>query len=190
MGRIRRAWYYQRKAQQAERREQFLRNREPRTEGYKPRPERKDAVYASACLTAPGAANRTSLLFKVKYPDAKGLTPNDLGLYTVQEKPDAVPIRSAPIYPTTARWFEGTSNPQRVTTQWGTAWIRYYEPAQGNQNSHYSAPLSAKGDRITPESQLTTFNQLFEGAKKTTLLGGKNGRAYLVLERLKGYGAS
>lgn len=191
MGRIKRAWYYQRKADAAERREQFLRNREPAERNYKARESRKEAVYASISQMVEGGNSQTaSQLYQVKFPQTSGLDETKLGLFTVEEKKYAFSIRNAPIYPTTVRWYKGTGNPQRMRTQWGTAWIRYYEVAEGNSHSHYSSPLSAKAARVEAKDQLKTFADAFRGEQASGLLGGKNGRAYLTLERLRGYSAS
>lgn len=191
MGRIKRAWYYQRKADAAERREQFLRNRQPTEKPYAPRQEKKEAVYASSLLSRAAANNaRDSLVFKVKYPQVGGLTAAKLGLFEVLEYKEAPSVRKSNIYPTTVRWYHGIETPVRKRTQWGTAWIQYYENAQGGAQSHYSSPISAKQNYVTPAEQIAQFNQVFEGNEKTTLLGGKNGRAYLIMERLRGYGSS
>ncbi|WKT80722.1 hypothetical protein QYC27_10540 [Thermosynechococcus sp. PP45] len=191
MGRIKRAWYYQRKADAAERREQALRNRQPSEKPYAPLENRKEAVYASCLLTKAGSNNsRSSLVFKVKYPEVGGLTAVKLGLFEVSEYKEAPSVRKSAIYPTTVRWYQGTATPTRKRTQWGTSWIQYYENAQGGNQSHYSSPISAKQSHVTPAEQIATFNSIFEGADKQALLGGKNGRAYLIMERLRGYGTS
>lgn len=191
MGRIKRAWYYQRKADAAERREQFLRNRQPTEKPYTQRQDRKDGVYASSVLTRVSAdKTKTSLVFKVKYPEVGGLTTAKLGLFEVTDYKEAPSVRKSSIYPTTVRWYQGIATPTRKRTQWGTAWIQYYENAQGGAQSHYSSPISAKQPLVTPSDQIAQFSQVFEGSEKQALLGGKNGRAYLIMERLRGYGAS
>lgn len=191
MGRVKRAWYYQRKADAMERREQILRNRQPQEKPYAPRPERIEALYKSITqFNTPSSGSPSSLVFRVTRPNVGGLTAADLGLADLTSGTTAPSIRVSPIYPTTARWYEGTATPTRQTTQWGTKWIRYYESAQGGAQSHHSSPISATGNAVTAREQIATFTALFSGEKKTALLGAKNGRAYLVLERVRGVSAN
>lgn len=184
MARIKRAWYYQRKAQEAERREQFLRNRVPNPNPtYRARPDTSRGAYGSISQTNSGQST-TSQFFIVQYPEIAGLERVMLGLRDVTAHASAANIRKSPIYPTRASWYEGSATPQIKQTAWQTRWIQYY--SAGN-NKHASAPISAAdGSRVLAADQIATFRALFPIGAENALLGAKNGRAHLTLERIRG----
>lgn len=84
--------------------------------------------------------------------------------------------------PSRASWYNGAATPAVVTTAYNTSWIRYYDPATGTAQSHFSVPISKASGSFTAADIFTAYNSIFGGAQKTALLGIKNGSSELKLE--------
>jgi hypothetical protein len=183
---IRSSSYYERQAEEAKKRETYMRNRPPRPVGatvtqkggttttfYRSmliKQGSSPAIFSVDVLTtsldAVGGATACGLLATM---------PTDAG---TQNTP--LRVRGSGMKPSRAHWYKGVASPSVRQSKWGTNWTKYYD-----NNSHQSVPLSdATGTVVAIADVQTVFNSIFSGATKTQLLGTKNGRAYLEFERV------
>jgi hypothetical protein len=187
MGRVKPAWFYQRKATAAEAREDYLRNNPPAppTGAIDQRGASREAFYRSLLLMD---GNNNPLIFQVTVPDdallvignntdpAAGLTA--VGLKAALDPGEAaLRLRGSGVKPTRIHWYEGATTPTRESTPWGTRFAKYYE------DRVYSLPFSEASGVFNAHALRTSFTQMFgSGGSKRSLLGTKNGRAWLDYE--------
>lgn len=105
-------------------------------------------------------------------------------LTTLPANSTAPSLRRAPIKPTKVHWYMGKANPIYKTSPWGSSWAQYYDTQGGK--SHYSIPFSKASGVFDAGDLMAAFRAIFSpsGSPNTTLLGAKNGRAWLELERM------
>lgn len=193
MGKQKTAAYYSQKAAEAKAREAFRAKRPPRPRaGGTVTPKNTETyIYRS--------------LFKKWIETAGDTTSSDHFPFIVDVDKDAlakVPAASVGIlaeadykgnkslaesvkrrlHPSRASWYAGVATPTVVTTGYGTSWIKYYEPAAGAAQSHFSLPISKALGAFTAADVHETFGTVFKGTNKSTLLGANNGSAELRLE--------
>lgn len=186
---IRSSSYYERQAEEAKKRETFLRTLVPRPAGTTvvQRGATTTGLYRSmlikqgsspaifeldvltAALTAVGGLEACGLLSAM--PAATAGT-------TAQGTP--LRVRGSGMKPSRAHWYKGNT-PTVQTSRWGTNWTKYYAP-----KSHQSVPISdATGTLVAVADVQARFDLIFkDAAQKVELLGAKNGRAYLEFERI------
>lgn len=188
MGRVKPAWFYQRKATAAEARENYLRNNPPAppTGPINQRGASTDLYYRSLLLLD---GNSAPLIFKVTAPNDAlsliGATADVAGgsaavglKETLDVGEAALPIRGSGVSPSRIHWYEGATTPQRTSTPWGTRVSKYYE------DRVYSLPISERTGVFTARNLMADFQGLFgSGGTKRALLGLKNGRAWLDFEK-------
>ncbi|UBF28326.1 hypothetical protein K9N68_10845 [Kovacikia minuta CCNUW1] len=183
MGRMKPAWYYERKATAATARAQYYANRQPPATGtaIQSRGAATDVFYRS--LLQKFGTNPAVYRIAVDNDTLSKVTATEAGLKTTLAS-DEVPlrIRGSGVKPTRVHWFAGDPTPTVQRTAWNTKWVRYYSTA-GDQ-SHYSVPFSKASGTVTPDDLQDAFDGLFgAGGSKRALLGAANGRAYLEFER-------
>lgn len=174
--------YYQRKAQLAAARRQYLANRPARPAGtaVNSRGAATDVYYRSVTMVSgtehliyrTSVQNRTLAL----------LSATDAGLKTTLAGTEvANRLKGSGVKPARAHWFGGDATPTVQTSPWGSNWTRYYSTA--GEQSHFSIPLSQATGVFSANDLADKFNALFgPGGTKRSLLGTANGRAYLEPE--------
>lgn len=185
MSRMKPSWYYQRQATEAQARETYFRTR--------PAPVTDNVVIQRASTTAyyRSMLRRTGAdpaIIQVQVDNDAltkiqgGLTPIGL-LSTLPANTIAFPQRGSGITPTKASWHSGKATPTVRRTAWNTAWTEYYDTTAGR--SHFSVPLSLATGEITAQALNTAFLAVFKpsGTASAAMLGAKNGRAQLTLEK-------
>lgn len=178
MGRVKPAWFYQRKATAAEAREDYLRNNPPAppTGAIEQRGASTDLFYRSLTLTD----GTNPLIFQVSVPDdtLQLLSATQLGLLEALGVDDvALRLRGSGIKPSRVHWYAGAATPTRSRTAWGTSVVKYYD------DRVYSAPFSQRVGTFSAQDLRTNFDALFApGGTERALLGARNGRAWLDLE--------
>lgn len=180
MARMRRAWYYQRQAREAQQREDFLENYQGPPEGttIQSRGPSTAVFYRSLALRS-----GTDHLFFSTSVDNDSLaivSATNAGLVTtLPANTTALPLRGSGIKPSRASWYRGDPNPTYVRSRWGTSYARNYQPG-----THRSVPLSRATGAFDAADLVEAFNGLF--GPGGTLRGnlGTNGRANLELERV------
>lgn len=184
MGKIKKAWFYERQAQQAQARENFYKNRTPPEEDQSitSRGAMTDVYYRSMILLE----GTDHLIFSTSVPNSTTqlLTAAEAGLLTVlPANSTASRMRGSGLRPTRVKWYKGSTNPVRKRTDWNTSVARYYDNAGGR--SHYSLPFSRATGVFNADDVRDQFNTLFgPGGSKRGLLGAANGRAYIDWERV------
>ena len=186
---IRSSSYYERQAEEAKKRETYMRTRPPRPETtvVKQRGATTEAFYRSMLIkqgSDPAIFSvdvLASSLAAVGGPSACGLLeamPAATAGSTAQNTP--LRVRGSGMKPSRAHWYKGMATPTVKQSRWGTNWTKYYD-----NDSHQSVPMSdLTGSSISPAKVQSVFDAIFKGATKTQLLGTKNGRAYLEFERI------
>jgi hypothetical protein len=191
---IRSSNYYERQAEEAKKRETYFRTRPPRPANstvvqreptvsvlYRSMLIKQDgdpAIFSvdvdSQALADVGGTAKCGLLAALPTPEAGS---------TAQNTP--LRLRGSGMKPTRAHWYKGVATPTVAQSKWGTNWTKYYET-----KSHKSVPMSTpSGTTVAIDQIRALFDAIFtttvDGATKanTTLLGTKNGRAYLEFER-------
>lgn len=184
MGRIKKAWYYQRQAQQAEARENYFKNRVPPEEDQtiETRGAMTDVFYRSLILIE----GTDHLTFRTSVPNTtlNVLPATDAGLLTtLTDTSTAQRMRGSGLHPTKIHWYKGATTPTRKRTAWNTSVARYYDQAGGGQ-SHFSIPFSKATGVFNADDLKDQFNALFgPGGSRRGLLGSANGRAYIEWEK-------
>lgn len=186
---IRSSSYYERQAEEAKKRETFLRTRPPRPAGttVSQRGATTEGLYRSMLIkqgTNPAIFSvdvLTLSLTAVGGLDDCGLLsamPTAAAGATAQNTP--LRVRGSGMKPTRVHWYKGNT-PTVQTSRWGTNWTKYYAP-----KSHQSVPISdAVGASVTVSDVQARFDLIFKDpGRKVELLGAKNGRAYLEFERV------
>lgn len=85
------------------------------------------------------------------------------------------------VKPSRIHWYKGASTPVAGTSPWGTRTTRYYDKV--GDRSHFSVPVSKATGVIAASDIQAVFSGLFGGTgTKNSLLGTKNGQAWLSLE--------
>ncbi len=85
------------------------------------------------------------------------------------------------IKPSRIYWYKGKLTPTSGTTAWNTRRTTYYETTAGR--SHFSVPVSEPTGEFDGADLVARFQLLFGvGGSKRSLLGDKNGRAWLEME--------
>ena len=193
---IRSSSYYERQAEEAKKRETYFRTRPPKpaATAIVQKGATVSALYRSMLIKQDGkpAIFEVSML-QQSLEDAGGR--DACGLLAAMpaaatgESAQNTPlrVRGSGMKPTRAHWYKGTTTPTVQQSKWGTNWAKYYD-----NKSHKSVPMSdATGTAVAPDDIRTLFDAIFtrpgEGGvigPNTTLLGTKNGRAYLEFERV------
>lgn len=174
------AWYLERQLQEAQARENYYKTYVPPESGEVQQREKSTAYYKS--LNLKSGANH--LLFKVEVGTASlsaigGIAAVGL-LDTPPENTVPLPARNN-IKPSRISWYAGKATPTVGRTAWNTRKVTYYDKV-GDQ-SHFSVPVSDAGATFTSQDLVSKFNALFgPSGSKRSLLGAKNGRAWLDLE--------
>lgn len=202
MGRRKSSAYYARKATEAEARETYYRTRPARARAGDAVVEKnmQTYIYRSLLLkwteTAGDTTSNDHLPFRVDVSAAsitKVTNAANVGLLgaetTAINTSIARPIRGSGIKPSKAEWSTGRATPVVRRTAWNTAWLQYYDNAEGAPQSNFSVPLSVAAGGFSAEDIGALFKRVFGGANKATYLGEKNGRAELSLESVGGYNA-
>ena len=178
MGRIKPAWYYQRKATAAQAREDYLEANPPAPPDgtIDQRGASTDLFYRSLTMTD----GTNPLIFQVSVLEAtlQLVDATQLGLLeTLGVDEVALRMRGSGIKPSRVHWYEGATTPTRSRTPWGTSVAKYYE------GSVYSAPFSQRVGVFSAQDLRANFDALFgPGGSERALLGTRNGRAWLELE--------
>lgn len=186
------AAYYKRQAQEAEARDTFFRNKPATTRPNGSAVNQKNlgqAFYNSLFIKE----GTDHVQFRVSV-DTVALGKvggvNGVGLTTAGTAGKLIlPVKNI-LLPTLAQWYSGTATPTVKITAWGSVSTKYYDTVGtgAEARSHYSVPLSSTGATFELSDIVTKFNTLFQGAAgasgNVTLLGAKNGRASLRLERV------
>lgn len=182
MARIKPAYLLARQAQIAQAREDYLRTNPPSasTGAIESRGASTTLYYRSLALTD----GTNPLIFDVNvFNDTLALIPAaDLGLMeTLGVGEISLRLRGSGVKPTRIHWFEGASTPVPSVTPWGSRVVRYYD---NTGQSHFSAPFSERTGAFTASALRENFLELFGvGGPRRGLLGLKNGRAWMELER-------
>lgn len=181
---LKQPWYYTRQATIAQARQTYFANKTPSAPGpIQQRGASQTLFYRSLALRL--GANPA--IFRVNVPDSTIalVTAAELGLKVELDTTEsALSIRGTGVKPSKIHWYKGEATPVRTTTPWGSSVSRYYDDA-GDQ-SHYSAPFSQASGAFTAADLFDDFEAIFgtgTGNKRATLLGTRNGRAWLELER-------
>lgn len=182
MGRLKPAYYYQKKATEAQARADYYRTRPAPTTGttVNTRGPATPLYYRSMLLRA--GINPLIYAVSVDNDTLQGVTAAQAGLLTELADGDvALRMRGSGVKPTRLHWMRGDTTPTRVRTDWNTSWTRYYTAGGG---SHKSMPFSRATGAVTPTELQDAFDGLFGASgTKRSLLGTANGRAYLEFER-------
>ena len=182
MGRIKKAWYYERQAAQATARENYFKNRQPPAE--ETTIESRGAMTTAYYRSLIQLDGTDHLIYSVSVPSATVnlLTLAEAGLKaTLGAGEVALRLRGSGMKPTKVKWYRGSTNPVRRRTAWNTMSARYYDSAGGR--SHYSMPFSKATGVFNADDISDAFNALFgAGGTKRALLGSQNGRAYIEWE--------
>ena len=182
MGRIKPAWYYEKKAQEAEARANYYRTRTPPATGttINSRGASTTLYYRSLLLKA-GAE---PLIFAVNVDNdtLANVSAAEAGLKTTLGAGEvSLRLRGSGVKPTRIHWMRGDATPTVQRTAWNTKWVKYYQAGAG---SHRSVPVSEATGAITPDDIQQRFDELFgPTGSKRGLLGTANGRAYIEFER-------
>lgn len=193
MGKRKTSAYYTQKATQAKARENYYATRPPRPRAGNTIKERNNSTMIYRSLfefwtTVPGdTASNDHLPYKVEVDnDAAAKVPaTSVGLLATNTTTINTSLAKSTknlLSPSRATWFSGAATPAVVTTAYNTSWIRYYEPATGTAQSHFSMPITKAAGSFTAADVFATYNTIFGGAQKLTLLGAKNGSSELRLE--------
>lgn len=182
MGRIKKAWYYERQAAQATARENYFKNRQPPAEETTIRSRgAMTTAYYRSLIQLDGTDH---LIYSVSVSDVtiSQLTLAEAGLKaTLADGEVALRLRGSGMKPTKVKWYRGSATPVRRRTAWNTMSARYYAPVQGR--SHFSMPFSKATGVFNADDISDAFNNLFgAGGSKRGLLGAQNGRAYIEWE--------
>lgn len=195
MGKRKTSAYYQQKATQAKARETYYASRPARPQAGGTVKEKNTATFIYRSVfkfwtTVPGDTDSNDHFpYKVEVDnDALQKVPAaSVGLVTVgsytgnSSLAESVKRR---LSPSRASWYSGTGTPVPVTTAWNSSWIRYYDAATGDTQTHFSLPISKATGSFTAADVFTAFKSIFypAGVASTALLGAKNGAAELKLE--------
>jgi hypothetical protein len=182
MSRMRPAWYYERQAQEAQRRADYFRNRTPPTEdrNIESRGAMTDVYYRSL-IQIEGTDHlvyetsvRTSTLSIVSAAQAGLLTTLGTGV-------TANRLRNSGLKPTKIHWYKGRANPIVRPTAWQTNVAIYHE-----DGTHRSMPFSRATGNFDANDLKVAFEGLFGagGSVRATALGSANGRAYITWEQV------
>lgn len=189
MATIKPSWYYEKQAAEAAKRETYYRTaRPPKPPGTAvvQRPTRQ--IYYRSLNQK---ANNESIIYSMQANEAAltAVTAAKAGITTTAPTgtTDIVLPRPKGFFPTRANWYKGTATPATATTPYQTSYPRYYDKAAGVQ-SHFSIPMSMVTGEVTVAGIKLLFDAIFNpgGVANTTLLGTKNGRASLTLEKSRG----
>lgn len=193
---IRSSSYYERQAEEAKKRETYFRTRPPKPEATTivQKGATVTALYRSMLIRQDGKpAIFEATVLKQSLEDAGGkdacglLSAMPTAAAGATEQNTPLRMRGSGMKPTRAHWYKGTTTPTVQRSKWDTNWSKYYEP-----KSHKSVPMSdATGTTVAPDDIRVLFDAIFtrpgtDGivGPNTTLLGTKNGRAYLEFERV------
>lgn len=181
MARMRPAWYYERQANEAQRRADYFRNQQPPAQptSIESRGAMTDVYYRSM-IQIEGTDHlvyatsvRSSTLGLVPAADAGLLT--TLGTGTT-----GLRLKGSGVKPTKIHWYRGTASPVRRPTAWGTQVSIYHE-----SGTHRSMPFSRATGVFNADDLKDAFMGLFgPGGTRRTLLGTANGRAHITWEEV------
>lgn len=186
------AWYYDRQAKEAAARETYFRNKPRTTRAAGTAIAQKDTVtrFYRSLFLLDGTEHRQ---FRVDV-DSSALTKiggeTIAGLTAVGEAGKLILSVRENLKPTRATWYSGKASPTVAVTAWGSVWTKYYDTTGtgADARSSYSMPLSSVAATFDSKDIITKFNGIFQAAAgtggNTTLLGAKNGRASLSLEKV------
>lgn len=198
MGKMKPAWYYARQAEEAEAREAYFRTRPAPTP---PATVSQRATAIAYYRTLNIKRGNDSVIFPVQVDVAARtlIAAAPAAAYTAAGLLAAEPTTGTEIvldrprgfFPSKASWYAGLAAPIRDATPYNTRWTKYYATTGtgADARSHYSMPISVAAGEVTPTGVQAAFNAIFknaDGTPKTAVLGTKNGRASLQLERNKG----
>jgi hypothetical protein len=180
MARMRPAWYYERQAQEAQRRADYFRNQTPPVEdrNIESRGASTDVYYRSL-IQIEGTDHliyatsvRASTLTLVSAVQAGLLT-------TLGETQVANRLRGSGVTPTKIHWYKGIANPVRRTTAWQTSVAVYHQAG-----THRSMPFSIATGNFDANDLKQAFEGLFGvgGTVRSNTLGAANGRAHITWE--------
>ncbi len=188
MGRMKPAWYYERQAAEATARANYFKNKVPTVKDNVAERGATTQLYYRSLFKKLGT---THLMYVVNVLTST-LTKapaSYLGLLTDTEytnlAPEAkisFPIRGSGVKYSKVSWYAGAASPTQVLTAWNTRYNRYYEADTPGTQTHYSAPISVAGGPFDAKDVKAAFELLVKD-KKSAMLGTKNGRAQLTLER-------
>lgn len=193
MGKRKTSAYYNQKAAQAKARENYYATRPPRPRAGNTVKERNNATMIYRSLfefwtTVPGdTASNDHMPYKVEVDnDSVAKVPAvNVGLLPTNTTTINTSLAKSTknlISPSRASWYSGAATPTVVTTAYNTSWIRYYDPGTGTTQSHFSIPISKASGSFTAADVFSTYNTIFGGTQKNTLMGAKNGSSELQLE--------
>lgn len=184
MGKMKPLYQLQKQLQNRQAREQYYSNYQGPPEDTVLTPE-GDAttVYYRSLHIVDGSDHR---FFTSSVPEVtlQKVTAAQAGLVLVlPADTTSTPLRGSGVKPTLAHWYKGKTNPVYKSSPWGTKWAQYYESDAGK--SHFSIPFSKATGVFDSADLMTAFGAVFApgGNANETLLGTRNGRAYLELER-------
>lgn len=174
MARRRPAYLIQRDADNAKAREAYLARPKPAPTGAIASRPRKSYGYRSLLVIDEGE----HLLFSIK-ASRNAVTKLGTGPLGITDPP-AVDAEEAPdnFTPSLVLLTVGDTTPQRVNTEYGTGYIRYYAGTTGDTQSHYRAPISR------PTGTFNADDLVAQRAALRTAAGAvQNTHMYLQFER-------
>lgn len=193
MGRRKTSAYYNQKAAQAKSRENYYATRAPRPRAGNTIKQRnnKTLIYRSLFefwTSVPGdTASNDHLPYRVEVDNDALAKVSATSAGLLETNANTINLSLAKptknlLSPSRASWYSGTGTPAVVTTAYNTTWVRYYDSAAGGAQSHFSVPISKASGSFTAADVFATYNTIFGGAQKNTLLGAQNGSSELRLE--------
>lgn len=189
MARIKPSYYYERQADEAKKREVYYRTpRPPKAANTAVKQRENDKIYYRSLNQKVGNDSIVYGIFVTKAALAL-VTPAQAGLLLVKPTTAGVVVLERPqgFFPSVAKWYKGVATPSYVTTKYQTSYPRYVDKSATGQSS-FSMPISVETGEVTAQKVEAAYEAIFNpaGVANTTLLGAKNGRASLTLEKSGG----
>lgn len=174
------AWYLERQLQEAQARENYYKNYVPPESGAVQQRDKTTAYYRSLNIKA----GTEHIAFKIEVGTTSLTAIGGVAACGLLANPEAdtapLPARNN-VKPSRITWYAGKATPTVGRTEWNTRKVTYYDKV-GDQ-SHFSVPVSKATGAFTSQDLISTFNGLFGASgSKRSLLGAKNGRAWIDLE--------
>ena len=184
MARMRPAWYYERQAQEAQRRADYFRNQTPPVEDttIESRGQMTPVYYRS--LIQMEGTNHLNYKTSVRTSTLALVSAAKAGLLTaLPEGETSTNLKGSGVTPTKIHWYKGRATPIRRRSAWQTSVAIYHE-----EGSHRSMPFSIASGNFDANDVKEAFDGVFgtaQGNLRTTLLGAQNGRAHITWETVR-----
>jgi hypothetical protein len=189
MARIKPSYYYERQAEEAKKREVYYRTpRPPKPTNTAVKQRENDKIFYRSLNQKIGTDSIVYGIFVTRAALAL-VTPAQAGLLLVEPTTAGVVVLNRPrgFFPSVAKWYKGVATPSYVQTKYQTSYPRYSEKNTTGQSS-FSMPISVETGEVTAAKVEAAYKAIFNpgGTANVTLLGAKNGRASLTLEKSGG----